>query len=168
LGRPKFHAGIDPISKGDGNVFPTRVGKHMLGKAVCDEPVVASIAHVQGNISYRGWSMGSGATNQGDLRQVVNRVPDTLAGKEQEARDHGLMPLSLSRLRPRGQGAEPLIRAVKRCTPKVWEWGIVAAPTRGSPHTTAKVGWSNRTNKPPATAVATPCTVRYTTGREDW
>ncbi len=45
---------------------------HMLGKAVCDELIVASTAHVQGNISYRFLSIGSGATIQGDLSHIAN------------------------------------------------------------------------------------------------
>jgi len=47
-GRPKFHAGIDLISKGDDNVFPARAGKVILARTHHDYGLTVIVNHGRG------------------------------------------------------------------------------------------------------------------------
>lgn len=58
--------------QGEVTCISLNIKGQMLGTAVCDELVVASSAHVQGSISYKFLSIGSGATIEGDLHHLAS------------------------------------------------------------------------------------------------
>jgi murein DD-endopeptidase MepM/ murein hydrolase activator NlpD len=47
-GRPKFHAGIDLISKGDDNIYPARAGKVILARPYNDYGLTVIVNHGRG------------------------------------------------------------------------------------------------------------------------